>query len=158
MKLIDKEKEFSPSIPFHTLGWGRLWQGGFATYILREVALDYVSTNTCQSSWHWVGDSQICTRSDQGKDTCQGDSGSIVFFKGENSDSDQAVGIVSFGAGCADGVPSVISSIRYYKDWLKQKTGYDFDQQSPDTPGELDQQSGSSAPNNSCYRRRGCKK
>ena len=54
---------------------------------------------------------------ESGKDSCQGDSGSPLFFVTGNEA--QQVGIVSYGVGCGrDGWPGVYSRVEHYRKWI----------------------------------------
>ena len=73
----------------------------------------YASTNPIQ-------DSMICAGLPEGgKDSCQGDSGG-PFICGE-AGSEQSIGIVSWGIGCArPGYPGVYTQTSYYIDWIME--------------------------------------
>ena len=110
------------------VGWGHLTEGGFASDILQEVDVEFISRNVCNSSG-WYGDNpddyvttnQFCAGFDQGgKDSCQGDSGGPIFIAGP-SDVIVQTGIVSWGEGCArEKRPGVYTRVANYIGWIKQ--------------------------------------
>lgn len=62
-----------------------------------------------------IGDGQICTYS-PGKDTCQYDSGGALYYRFNQL---FAIGLVSYGKGCASSYPSVNTRISYYLPWVR---------------------------------------
>lgn len=63
---------------------------------------------------------QLCAYDPEGKrDSCQGDSGGPLQFTRTNSSLPKVVGIVSFGIGCASGIPGIYTRVAYYLDWIE---------------------------------------
>ena len=92
------------------LGWGQTGSGNLS-FVLREVQLDYIPKNTCQSlSSLIIPDSTICAAelnpvNNINQDTCFGDSGGPLFI-GEEPNP-WLVGLTSFGLeNCASGAPA----------------------------------------------------
>ena len=66
----------------------------------------------------WISDNMFCAGllGVGGKDACQGDSGGPVVQNGV------VVGVVSWGAGCADAkYPGVKTRIGNYVNWIREK-------------------------------------
>jgi secreted trypsin-like serine protease len=54
-----------------------------------------------------------------GHDSCNGDSGGPLFVRGATAAADVAVGLTSFGEGCAQkGVPAGYTNLRKYAAWV----------------------------------------
>merc|ERR1712013_381709 len=89
-----------------------------------ECTVPVVSDEDCNESYsgngYSVADSMICAGlPDGGKDSCQGDSGG-PFIAGE-SGSEELIGIVSWGIGCArKGYPGVYTEVSYFVDWIME--------------------------------------
>jgi len=106
-------------------GWGTLSEGGFGLpNVLHKVTVPVVSDEDCNASYgasgYSVADSMICAGVEEGgKDSCQGDSGG-PFFCGEKG-SEELVGVVSWGIGCArKGYPGVYTENSYFVDWIME--------------------------------------
>merc|ERR1711872_679893 len=105
-------------------GWGTLSEGGFGLpNVLHKVTVPVVSDEDCNESYsghNAIADSMICAGlPDGGKDSCQGDSGG-PFFAGEPG-SEELIGIVSWGIGCArKGYPGVYTEVSYFVDWIME--------------------------------------
>jgi len=106
-------------------GWGTLSEGGFGLpNVLHKVTVPVVSDEDCNESYsgngYSVADSMICAGlPDGGKDSCQGDSGG-PFIAGEPG-SEELIGIVSWGIGCArKGYPGVYTEVSYFVDWIME--------------------------------------
>ncbi|CAG7731480.1 unnamed protein product [Allacma fusca] len=68
----------------------------------------------------------ICTLT-PGKDACKGDSGSSLDWLDPKSQKYSAIGVVSFGDGCAkDDKPGVYARVSRYIKWIKKTTGATF--------------------------------
>jgi trypsin len=81
------------------VGFGHTSYGGSVSNILLDAQVNVVPYVTCLSNYNNLlidNDSMICA-SAANKDTCQGDSGGPIF----NISSNNVVGVVSFGDGCA---------------------------------------------------------
>lgn len=105
------------------IGWGATRENGPGSADLQEVALDFLSLDTCAAYYpnsDWESNTQICAGSaGAGKDTCQGDSGGPLFVKGATAAGDKQVGIVSWGYGCAR-VPGVYTDVAMMRPWITQ--------------------------------------
>merc|ERR1712180_583999 len=106
-------------------GWGTLNEGGFGLpNVLHKVTVPVVSDEDCNESYsgngYSVADSMICAGLPEGgKDSCQGDSGG-PFIAGEPG-SEELIGIVSWGIGCArKGYPGVYTEVSYFVDWIME--------------------------------------
>merc|ERR1711970_1444454 len=106
-------------------GWGTLNEGGFGLpNVLHKVTVPVVSDEDCNAAYnangYEVADSMICAGLPEGsKDSCQGDSGG-PFITGE-AGSEELVGIVSWGIGCArKGYPGVYTEVSYFVDWIME--------------------------------------
>lgn len=67
-----------------------------------------------------IDDSHYCAHDpDRRNDSCQGDSGGPLQTTVSNDNDAKAIGIVSFGVGCASGFPGVYTRIAYYLDWIE---------------------------------------
>lgn len=119
--------EITNEVMFTTIGWGETNQimSRASATILQKVDVPFVSAETCRASYgaNAVTDRMICAGYPQGgKDACFGDSGGPMFVY-EQDGTPTAVGVVSWGQGCAApryyGVYSKINSVI---DWIDQHT------------------------------------
>ena len=99
-----QESHAAPRVVATAIGWG-VTRSGIPSDRLREVDLPLRSEWTCGNkgvlAFLFHAKSMICAGYDQGgKDTCQGDSGGPLMVSDEIGRLQ--VGIVSFGAGCAE--------------------------------------------------------
>ena len=100
---------------------------------LMEVGLHTITNEECKqapyvdySAWtHYrdmVTDRMICATSYEYKDTCNGDSGGPLFFRGETADLDVQVGIVSWGYRCASpGYSGVYTRVSDIIGWVNDE-------------------------------------
>lgn len=107
-------------------GWGVLSHDGPLSQELREVSLKVLDLKVCQEMldrYHKkVDENNVCAGGEQGKDACQGDSGSplVVATNGVF----KVIGLVSWGLQCAlDKVPGVYTNVMHYVEWIKEKVG-----------------------------------
>merc|ERR1712025_1032563 len=97
-------------------------EGGSLASELMKVDVPVVSDDACRDSYgqNDIADSMIRAGLPQGgKDSCQGDSGG-PFIAGEPG-SEELIGIVSWGIGCArKGYPGVYTEVSYFVDWIME--------------------------------------
>ncbi|XP_075972571.1 trypsin-3-like [Anticarsia gemmatalis] len=88
-------------------GWGDVEEEGSASIILRAVHVPVTNFNKCKAAYHELTKNMWCAGLEKGgKDACQGDSGGAAVQDG------MAVGIVSFGRGCArPNIPGVYANV-----------------------------------------------
>lgn len=100
---------------------------------MRQVQVPVYENRICKESYRQKGelfrldqfsDEVICAGSLSGnKDSCHGDSGGplmIPHFENGSFPFYQ-IGIVSYGYGCAQGVPGVYTNIQFFVDWIKAR-------------------------------------
>lgn len=113
--------------PVTVTGWGDMLPtfGLFATNELREVDLQVVSDNQCgQTNFGFDGPTGVCAEALL-KDSCNGDSGGPLFWKGTGTTRIQ-IGIVSYGTSCAiPRFPGVYSEVNNasIRSWIKTTSG-----------------------------------
>lgn len=101
--------------------------------ILQESSVPLIDKTQCLNSYsiffgdNAITDNMLCAGyMSGGTDSCQGDSGGPLIIK-EGSKS-KLIGIVSWGAGCAEPqFPGVYTSIKNYIQWIKKKTALNPD-------------------------------
>lgn len=126
-------RDLNPDDQFGISGWGATLQNADADSTeLREATVRFVSDANCtQGSDFFAGypsdfilPGMMCAAED-GIDTCQGDSGGPMFFRegGEHEEA-QAVGVVSWGNGCAlPDFPGVYTDVKDYVGWIESVAG-----------------------------------
>lgn len=104
-------------------GWGRIDSGALPTHLM-EVSKDIISNAACSGFWNGITNRMFCTLVEQGRDSCNGDSGTAV-TRVQDGVRIQ-VGIVSFGSSvCGDGSrPAVYVRIENpaIRDWIRSLT------------------------------------
>lgn len=98
-------------------GWGDRVDGDTrpAPRLLQGVYISTISLQDCRYAYGYFAlqDTNLCAYT-QDKDSCQGDSGGPLAADGIQ------VGVVSWGAGCAErGAPGVYASVAGYRDWIE---------------------------------------
>ena len=86
--------------------------------ILQWVQVPVISNAECNSV-DYPGDiteGMICAGDRTNTDACQGDSGGPLVVK--NGNQFVAIGIVSWGIGCASGYAGVYARVTPYLDWI----------------------------------------
>jgi len=104
------------------MGWGKTSENGSMSPTLLEVEIDIVDKDKCKEDYASIGKitaNMLCAAR-SGKDACAGDSGGALIRKGRTLAEDIQVGLVSWGAGCADSnYPGVYASIKKAYDWIQ---------------------------------------
>jgi secreted trypsin-like serine protease len=104
-------------------GRGELFAG---SAVLLETAVETVATPVCKQRYSKfkIDTGQLCAGLEQGgKDSCQGDSGGPLVASDAGGCPWQ-VGVVSWGAGCAEKKAyGVYTRISNYADWIQKHTG-----------------------------------
>ena len=88
--------------------------GNFSPVLL-YAAVSVVEYTSCQSalvSYGGIDPSMLCTSSTNNTDTCQGDSGGPVVCP--SGGINYLAGIVSWGVGCAEGIPAVSTYVSHF--------------------------------------------
>ncbi|XP_063228219.1 trypsin-3-like [Bacillus rossius redtenbacheri] len=102
-------------------GWGATSQGGSGSATLLQVSVPLMTNNQCTQYYasNRISNGMICAGYQAGgKDSCQGDSGGPLAVEGV------LVGIVSWGAGCAQpNAPGVYARVAFYRQWISSNTG-----------------------------------
>lgn len=107
-------------------GWGTVTSGGTCCpQTLRYVSLNVTTNAFCTNVYprDQITADMICASDNSGgneRDSCQGDSGGPLVVKNDNGRF-VAVGIVSWGIGCASGYPGVYARVAYQNDWILNK-------------------------------------
>ena len=113
--------------PVTVTGWGDRAPtfGLLATNQLQEVDLQVVSDNQCgQTNFGFDGPTGVCAEA-LAKDSCNGDSGGPLFWKGSGTTRIQ-IGIVSYGTSCAiPRFPGVYSEVNNasMRSWIQTTSG-----------------------------------
>ncbi|XP_017004702.2 uncharacterized protein [Drosophila takahashii] len=103
-------------------GWGTTSYGGPQTQLLLKATLDVIDGQRCRqtlASSGGVPAHTFCTYT-PGRDTCQYDSGGALYER--INGRLVAVGIVSFGQGCATQQPSVNTRVASFIKWIRTKS------------------------------------
>jgi trypsin len=125
VSLDDGSQEISEGLIVSPLGWG-ITESGTSSSLLLSVDVEVVNQTKCNEMYMvegaFVTDAMLCARG-PGKDSCQGDSGGPLILKGNDTDTDILVGIVSWGFGCADpSFPGVYARVSYFYEWIGEQT------------------------------------
>lgn len=107
-------------------GWGETENSSESNLVLRAAIVPLVNNFRCNMQYRGgITPRMICAGyTEGGIDSCQGDSGGPLSY--ENGGVRKLVGVVSFGAGCAEknysGVYARISA-PLIRSWIKMETG-----------------------------------
>ncbi|XP_059829857.1 serine protease 52-like [Hypanus sabinus] len=117
------ETNISSWAPCFVIGWG-VTRNEKQPTILQEVEVELIDWQEC---WKWVPGvtrNMVCAGFEEGgRDACQGDSGGPLMCQGPDSESWIQIGIVSWGAGCAEShSPGIYTMLSKYIDWIKNST------------------------------------
>jgi len=109
-------------------GWGVTSSGGSPSSVMKKVELPCMSSEACAKYYpQLITNNMICTYA-PGKDACQGDSGGSIDMMDQASGRYFAIGVVSWGIGCAaTNKPGVYTKVPNYNSWIQQTaTGANF--------------------------------
>ncbi|KAB0790923.1 hypothetical protein PPYR_02723 [Photinus pyralis] len=86
---------------------------------LQQISLTAITLRQCVAALPGMPVTQgnLCTYKTYGQGACQGDSGGPLIANGEQ------VGVVSWGIPCAKGNPDIFSSVAYFRNWIRAKSG-----------------------------------
>ncbi|CAG0886147.1 unnamed protein product [Cyprideis torosa] len=125
--------ELTGTLEGHTpfaIGWGTVGFKQPQSDVLREVQLTVISNSVCEGIFKRFKDASITEQHlcayQEGKDTCQGDSGGGLFLPIVDPEDPgrlefQVIGVVSFGFRCGvSGFPGVYTRVTEYLDWIEQ--------------------------------------
>ncbi|XP_045760298.1 trypsin epsilon-like isoform X2 [Maniola jurtina] len=118
--LVDSDEWMNEKEVFFAAGWGETKYGeGVKKRGLRQIHLHYVSKEQCQAEHQLeLGPEMFCLYGDSERDTCRGDSGGGILWKGA------IVGIISHGRNCTE-LPGMYVKVNYFHSWI-QKTVKDL--------------------------------
>lgn len=105
------------------IGWGRTSYPGVIPNDLQYLPSRTISFETCKNAWsvEFIVNSEICTFTREGQGACHGDSGGPLV---SGSDGNfKLIGLVSWGAPCAIGMPDVYTRVSSFADWVRTVTG-----------------------------------
>jgi len=112
---------YEPGTVATTLGWGATSEGGQQSDQLMKVDVPVNSDEDCRAAYgqFFVPDGMVCAGYPEGgKDACQGDSGGPLVV------GTTLIGMVSFGAGCAQpGYPGVYAEVGGFYPELQEQIG-----------------------------------
>ncbi|KAG6463104.1 hypothetical protein O3G_MSEX013671 [Manduca sexta] len=115
--LVNNDAWMSPKEKnFKVTGWGWTQYGGPISDLgLMMTHLKFVPSKECSRLHNLkIGKDMFCLYGDGKRDTCKGDSGGGVLWKG------LIVGITSHGDGCAKKhKPSVYANVWYFRKWIE---------------------------------------
>eukprot|EP00092_Neocalanus_flemingeri_P011794 GFUD01012717.1.p1 GENE.GFUD01012717.1~~GFUD01012717.1.p1 ORF type:complete len:322 (+),score=80.03 GFUD01012717.1:117-1082(+) len=104
-------------------GWGTTSFGGELSSYLQYVEVNVLSNPECSDSYgSSITEQMLCANVEGGgKDACQGDSGGPLVSR--NPDLYELIGVVSWGAGCAEAdYPGVYARMSKQLAWVAEKT------------------------------------
>lgn len=108
-------------------GWGTLASDGDTSNKLREVDVKVISNSACKSAYgSSITSRMLCASAaggKGGKDACQGDSGGPLISSQTPGENYELIGVVSWGAGCADkDFPGVYARVTKELSWITTTT------------------------------------
>ncbi|EAT32410.1 AAEL015432-PA [Aedes aegypti] len=110
---------------FTAVGWGTTEKGQdepgvYGSRYKLEVDLPGVDLETCRANYPNVLDSEMCAGGEEGKDSCQGDSGGGL-VAAEKDGYWYQFGVVSWGYGCGtNGVPGIYARVGSFIEWIQK--------------------------------------
>lgn len=131
VQLLDNDEATATGEQSTVIGWGHTQQGGPGSAKLRKVTVPFVDRELCNTNYQAcspncasvITESMLCA-GEEGKDSCQGDSGGGLLVYDDGGDggafSYRVAGVVSFGIGCALAqYPGVYTKVSDYRDWVQ---------------------------------------
>ncbi|XP_066594934.1 chymotrypsin-1-like [Prorops nasuta] len=116
IELLSKEHTEKTYLVILT-GWGTKSEDGDYPNKLQVIQLNTITNEACSHPHPDVTGSQICTLTRRDEGACYGDSGDpLVDQQGKQ------VGIMSFGAPCALGIPDVYTRISYFYKFITENS------------------------------------
>ncbi|KYB29266.1 serine protease P8 [Tribolium castaneum] len=107
-------------------GWGRTEYASNSPVKLK-LWVPVAETSQCSSKFKsagvTLGNRQLCAGGEQGRDSCNGDSGGPLMAVRNATAQWYIEGIVSFGARCgSEGWPGIYTRVSEYLDWIQNNT------------------------------------
>jgi len=106
-------------------GWGKT-ERSLDSDILQQVDVPFQDEEVCVNEFKQFGlnldpATQICAGGEEGKDSCNGDSGGPLAIRAKADTGYIQVGIVSFGhSQCGNGMPAVYTRVEAYLEWINK--------------------------------------
>jgi len=116
---ISKEIRMVKDEFLFVMGFGWRTSTGGVYGKMRRTKVKYIKNRTCQKTYpkYMISNNMLCCDSSaKGRDACSGDSGGPLVKKNKNG-QDVAVGVVSWGVGCAE-YPGVYARISSVYNWI----------------------------------------
>ncbi|XP_061717817.1 chymotrypsin-2-like [Cydia pomonella] len=123
-------EEAGGGVAARVAGWGRIRAGGALSTVLLELYTETIGNQLCveeveKAAIDWKEQNnvdappvdpvlEICTFHSHGHGNCNGDSGSALV----RVDTQQQIGIVSWGFPCAVGAPDMFVRVSAYRHWI----------------------------------------
>lgn len=105
----------------YAMGFGGV---SFPSTILNFVDLSVITNVECSEVFtDVITDGNLCTYTENGKSTCQGDAGGPLVIEYEGGFLIIGVGSFRHRAGCNLGHPAVFTRITYFVEWLEEIIG-----------------------------------
>eukprot|EP00095_Tigriopus_kingsejongensis_P000443 maker-scaffold492_size156171-snap-gene-0.18 protein:Tk00443 transcript:maker-scaffold492_size156171-snap-gene-0.18-mRNA-1 annotation:"serine protease easter-like" len=114
---------------FYTMGWGRSSNGlirdtdiptfGVSERLLSKLKVPLVDFDKCQARFPAISNKFVCAGGEEGKDSCNGDSGGPLIARQGSQDLMFLLGLVSRGTRrCGIGAPGLYMNVNEYQDWI----------------------------------------
>ncbi|KAK7789443.1 hypothetical protein R5R35_008612 [Gryllus longicercus] len=106
-----------PGTPVIVAGWGRTSSNGPFSENLLAIKLSVSTPDSCSGCFPYVTPRLFCAEHrDGGGSPCKGDSGGPLASHGVQ------VGLVQGGKHCRPELPSLFTSVPYFRDWIRNIT------------------------------------
>ncbi|XP_033763659.1 chymotrypsin-like elastase family member 2A [Pecten maximus] len=127
------EGEFQPGHQCSVAGWGQVsyHPSGFGNFIPLMASVYLVDNDQCSDLYtasipytFYIAQSNICAGSDEGHDSCMGDSGGPLMCQSPEDNRWKLVGVVSTGYECGrEDFPGIYTRVTYYQSWIDSVMG-----------------------------------